>query len=172
MITLYRHAQDTGWEYREAWYDEEAGEFVVHRGRVGRNGDLSAEQATAEHAERLLDSFRGRCAADGFQAPEPSAYDEVEVVYPLKGTEPGAAEQRNVTQVHTAALTWLAWRGLGALQDPQQTEHDGAPAMVMTVQTLHRGKAVETIKAAVRSTDVQPSKVKVSARPRSASSTG
>ncbi|GAB3178680.1 hypothetical protein GCM10027060_04980 [Nesterenkonia halophila] len=166
MLTLNRHTDDGGWEYREAWFDEEAGEFVVHHGTVGRNGTITAETAGAEQAEGLVESFRAQCAADGFAEPDPAELIRLEVVYPLKGATPGAAEERNVTQVHTAALTWLAWRGLGALQDPEQAARDGSQAMVMALDTLHRRKATETVAAAVRSTDVQPTRIRVARRPQ------
>ena len=54
IVRLYRdRVGDDGarlFEYREAWADAEAGEFVVHHGRVGQPGTVG-EQPLADQAE-------------------------------------------------------------------------------------------------------------------------
>lgn len=162
MISLFRRAEETGWEYREAWYDHPAGELVVHHGRVGANGTLTAEKVPAEEAEALLESFAERCEADGYRSPGEDESHDVVIAYPLKGQEPAASEQRNADTVHTAVLTTLAWRGLGVLTDPELQARDGGMALVMTARTLHRRKALDAVRSAVKSTDVPASKIRAS----------
>lgn len=163
MLSLFRRDPEQGWLYREAWYDGAAREFVVHHGKVGTNGKLTAEQATEDAAETLLEGFAAQCAEDGYAEPTAEELTELKVVYPLKSAEPSAAERRNVNTVHEAVLVALAWRGLGALTDPvQEKDDDGGQALVMRVPTLHRRKAEDAVRASVRSTDVPPSKVKIS----------
>lgn len=161
MISLFRPAEPSGWEYREAWFDEAAGEFVVHRGAVGANGTLTAEKVGAEEAEALLESFTAQCRADGYREVSEEETSDLAVVLPLKGSEPSASERRNAETLHTTVLTTLAWRGLGVLSDPEVAEFDGAPALVMAGRTLHRRKAGEAVRGAVRGTDVPASKVRV-----------
>ncbi len=162
MISLFHREPEAGWSYREAWYDEAAGEFVVHHGRVGTNGRLSAEKAAAGDAESLLESFAAQCAEDGYGEPQEQDLAELTVSYPLKGAEPNASERRNANTVHHAVLVSLAWRGLGALGDPEQEALPaGGQGLVMRVKTLHARKAEEAASAAVRSTDVPLSKVEI-----------
>lgn len=162
MLSLFRRDPEEGWFYREAWYDESAGEFVVHHGKVGTNGKLTAEKAAAEDAESLLESFAAQCAEDDYAEPAEDDLSVLTVSYPLKGAEPAASERRNANTVHQAVLIALAWRGLGALGDPVQESHPaGGQALVMRVSTLHARKAVAAAEAAVRSTDVPFSKVEI-----------
>lgn len=164
MITLYRRDPEQGWSYREAWYDEAAGEFVVHHGAVGTNGRVTAEPAAAEDAQGLLDGFLVRCADDGFVEPGSEELSTLRVMLPLRGPAPSAAERRNGDEVHRAVLVNLAWKGLGALSDPEPSSDDeGGSALVMTARTVHRRKARESALAAVRGSDVPPSKVRVTA---------
>ncbi|MDZ5078382.1 hypothetical protein [Nesterenkonia sp. HG001] len=161
MISLFRPAEPSGWQYREAWFDEAAGEFVVHHGAVGVNGTLTAEKAQPEEAQVLLESFTAQCAADGYREVSKEETTELVVAVPLKGSEPSAAERRNADTVHATVLTTLAWRGLGALSDPEPAEFDGATALVMSGRTLHRRKAGDAVRGAIRGTDVPASKVRI-----------
>lgn len=161
MISLYRKDPETGWHYREAWYDDSAGEFVVHHGALGTNGTVTAEKVAGEEAETLLNSFTAQCRDDGFAEVGVDELTELTVAYPLKGSEPGAAEQRNTNSVHHAVLTALAWRGLGALSDPVLESYNGGHAMLMRAGTLHRRKAADAAAQAVRGTDVPLSKVEI-----------
>ncbi|GAA1161416.1 hypothetical protein [Nesterenkonia sandarakina] len=160
MITLYRRDEQV-WNYREAWYDEAAGEFVVHHGALGANGKLSSEKAGAEDAEQLLESFIAQCRADGFNEAPEEAQVQLRLLYPLKGAAPSASEQRNIGAVHRDVLATLAWRGLGLLSDPVIEPHESGHASVMRLTTLHQGKAREAVKAAVRGGDVPASKIQL-----------
>ena len=162
MITLYRR-EDQGWTYREAWYDEAAGEFVVHHGVLGANGKISAEKADASEAEQLLEGFLGQCHEDGYEEPKDESLSELKLMYPLKGEKPSASEDRNVTTVHREVLGVLAWRGLGVISDPEIESHQGGHASVMRLKTLHQGKAREAVKSAVRGSDVPASKIELHA---------
>ncbi|MCH8561297.1 hypothetical protein LTH96_06275 [Nesterenkonia sp. LB17] len=160
MITLYRR-DEQAWNYREAWYDEATGEFVIHHGVLGANGKLSSEGASAEEAEQLLESFTAQCRADGFTEPPAEAQIEMRLLYPLKGAQPSASEERNIGAVHREVLATLAWRGLGLLSDPVTEPHAGGHASVMRIKTLHQGKAKEAVKAAMRAGDVPASKIEL-----------
>lgn len=160
MISLFRPAPASGWEYREAWYDVASEEFVIHHGQVGANGTVTAEKVPADDVEALLESFTARCSEDGYRDPAADETHEVLISYPLKGRTPAAAEQRNADTVHAAVLTALAWRGLGALTDPEPETREGGTDLVMRARTLHRRKALDAIRSAVKSTDVPPSKVR------------
>ncbi|MDR8019118.1 hypothetical protein [Nesterenkonia aerolata] len=162
MITVFRRDPEQGWSYREAWYDETDREFVVHHGIVGTNGQVTAEPAHAEEARALMEGFEAQCREDGFSTPDEEQLHRVAVMLPLRTAEPSASERRNADQVHRAVLVGLAWKGLGALSDPQVQPLDtGGHALVMTARTVHRRKAREAVHAAVKSTDVPPSKVSI-----------
>lgn len=161
MISLFRQHPESGWEYREAWFDEAAGEFVVHHGAVGSNGKLSAEKAPAEEAEGLLEGFLAQCRADGYREIAEEEGFGLLVAVPLKGEQASASERRNAETIHTAVLTALAWRGLGALSDPALEQDGDGACLVMRARTLHRRKAGEAARSAVRSTDVPSSKVRI-----------
>lgn len=76
IVRLYRETVgDDGarlFEYREAWADAEAGEFVVHHGRVGQPGTVG-EQPLADPAEgdQLLAAFVAQGAEEGFAEADP-----------------------------------------------------------------------------------------------------
>ncbi|GAB3189564.1 hypothetical protein [Nesterenkonia suensis] len=161
MISLFRHSPETGWEYREAWYDEAVGEFVVHHGTVGSNGQLTAEKVPTDEAVALLDGFLAQCRVDGYREVTDEETSELQLALPLKGDEASSSERRNAETVHTAALTALAWRGLGALSDPVLEIGEDGPALMMRARTLHRRKAGDALRRAVRSTDVPASKVRI-----------
>lgn len=162
MLSLFRRDPEQGWHYREAWYDESAGEFVVHHGKVGTNGKITAEKASAEEAESLVESFAAQCADDGYAEPADDDLGTLTVAYPLKGAEPSASERRNANTVHEAVLVALAWRGLGALSDPEQRPREArGQALVMTSQTVHTRKALDAAQSAIKHTDVPLSKVEI-----------
>ena len=162
MISLFHREPEAGWSYREAWYDEAAGEFVVHHGRVGTNGRLSAEKAAAGDAESLLESFAAQCAEDGYGEPQEQDLAELTVSYPLKGAEPNASERRNANTVHHAVMVSLAWRGLGALTDPEPHPREaGGQALTMSSRTVHTRKALDAAQSAIKHTDVPLSKVEI-----------
>ncbi|HIW99130.1 MAG TPA: hypothetical protein H9871_03205 [Candidatus Nesterenkonia stercoripullorum] len=168
MHTLYRFDDSdqagSGWFYREAWHDDAAGEFVIHHGALGANGKITAESvASAEEAETLMDSFLQQCHADGYAPAPPESQHEIVMSYPLKAAEPNASERRNAQQVHHAVLTALAWRGLGEISGLEPATIQGESTLAFTVRTLHRRKASEAARNAVKGCDVPQSKVRLQA---------
>ncbi len=166
MHTLYRfEAADEGssrWFYREAWHDDAAGEFVIHHGALGTNGRITAEAvASAEEAETLMQSFLQQCSADGYAPAPPERQQELVLSYPLKGAEPNASERRNAQEIHHAVLAALAWRGLGETSELEAASIHGEPALAFTITTLHRRKAGEAVRSAVKGCDVPQSKVRL-----------
>ncbi|GAA1143453.1 hypothetical protein [Nesterenkonia lutea] len=160
MITLYRR-EDQAWTYREAWYDDDAQELVIHRGTLGANGKIATEKAAPEESEQLLQSFLAQCEQDGYHEAPTESLTELRLVYPLKAEQPSSSEERNINTVHRDVLGVLAWRGLGALGEPEVESDGNGHASVMRVKTLHQGKAREAVKSAVRGGDVPASKVEL-----------
>ncbi|WP_218219831.1 hypothetical protein [Nesterenkonia sp. Act20] len=160
MLTLYRREEQT-WTYREAWFDETAQEFVIHYGALGTNGKITAEKAGSEEADQLLESFQAQCREDGFEEAPAESLTELRLIYPLKARQPSSSEERNVQTVHREVLAALAWRGLGAVSDPEVETQENGHASVMRFSTLHQGKARDAVKSAVRGSDVPASKVEL-----------
>lgn len=160
MLTLYRR-EEQAWTYREAWFDQAAQEFVIHHGTLGTNGKITAEKANSEEADQLLESFQAQCHEDGFEEAPLDSLTELRLIYPLKAQQPTSSEERNVQTVQREVLAVLAWRGLGALSDPEVETQENGHASVMRFSTLHQGKAREAVKAAVRGSDVPASKVEL-----------
>ena len=163
IVRLYR--DQTGedgtrrFEYREAWFDEEAAEFVVHHGRVGTVGTVGEQKvADAAEGEELLAAFAAQSAEEGFAELEDSALGVVSVAYRLRGREASDIERRLGEALSAEITHQLAWRGLGDVVDT--TEQEGR--LVLTVLTPHAGKAASEVPvAAKRAAGIQPNKVEV-----------
>ena len=113
---MYRRADDGVLQFREAWYDEEYGQFVVNHGTVGHQSTTQeTDVASAAAAERLMDGLRG--AMHRGRLPEIPEEEQYWVVaqFALKsreGTEPrplpgGKGQGR--------ARRHFAWRGMGVV---------------------------------------------------------
>ena len=122
IVRLYRdRVGDDGarlFEYREAWADAEAGEFVVHHGRVGQPGTVG-EQPLADQAEgdQLLAAFVAQGAEEGFAEADPATFAVLPVAYRLRGREATVIERRTVERLRVEVTHQLAWRGLGEVED-------------------------------------------------------
>ena len=122
IVRLYRETVgDDGarlFEYREAWADAEAGEFVVHHGRVGQPGTVG-EQPLADQAEgdQLLAAFVAQGAEEGFAEADPATFAVLPVAYRLRGREATVIERRTVERLRVEVTHQLAWRGLGEVED-------------------------------------------------------
>lgn len=163
IVRLYREstAEDGSrrLEYREAWADAEAGEFVVHHGRVGHPGTVG-EQPLADEAEgeELLAAFVAQGAEEGFAEADPAGFAVLPVAYRLRGRTATDIERRNVERLRVEVTHQLAWRGLGEVEDV--LEEPGV--LVLAVRTPHARRAAAEIPAAARRADgVQPNKVEV-----------
>lgn len=163
IVRLYR--DQTGedgtrrFEYREAWFDADAAEFVVHHGRVGAVGTVGEQKVKDEaEGEELLAAFATQSAEEGFAELEDSALTILSVVYRLRGKEISGIERKLGDLLSTEITHQLAWRGLGDVVDT--TEQDGR--LVLTVRTPHAGKAeTEVLVAAKHADGIQPNKVEV-----------
>ena len=136
IVRLYRETVgDDGtrlFEYREAWADAEAGEFVVHHGRVGQPGTVG-EQPLADQAEgdQLLAAFVAQGAEEGFAEADPATFAVLPVAYRLRGREATVIERRTVERLRVEVTHQLAWRGLGEVEDVVEE----AGALVLRVRT-------------------------------------
>lgn len=114
---MYRRRDDGALDFREAWYDDEASQFVVNHGAVGHQ---SATQAThdvdAAAAEGLMAAFEAQCAEDGFSSLGDDELWRVVAQFALK-TPDGTDRDRSLERQAVQALSaHLAWRGLGTVE--------------------------------------------------------
>lgn len=163
IVRLYRETTTQEgarlFEYREAWADVEAGEFVVHHGKVGHPGTAGAQPLTDEaQGEELLAAFVAQGAEQGYTEADPADFPVLPVAYRLRGRAASEIETRNVENLRIEVTHQLAWRGLGEVEDV--VEEPGA--LVLMVRTPHLRKAAAEIPAASRRADgVQPNKVEI-----------
>ncbi|MGO1182117.1 MAG: hypothetical protein ACTHZ5_05070 [Micrococcaceae bacterium] len=163
IVRTYRFSPETtrATDYREAWYDEAAAEFVIHHGAVGQPGTTAVEKVEdAATGEELLAGFAAQCQEDGFRELADEDHHLLSVTYQLKGNSPTPVETTLLNKLESEITHRLAWRGLG---DVVETRHDGGVA-VLIVAALHVRKAEAEIPAAVKSAGVQLSKVSVTRR--------
>ncbi|GAB4099543.1 hypothetical protein [Sinomonas halotolerans] len=144
---LYRRTEDGTLEFREAWHDTEAGQFVVNHGTVGHQSTTdSADDVDAAAGEALLTAFEAQCAEDGFgPVPEDEQWRLV-AQFALKtaqGTERDRSLERQAVQALSAHF---AWRGLGTVEG---SEISGGRLNVF-VRCVEPGKAVAAAKTCLR----------------------
>ncbi|HEX2247312.1 MAG TPA: hypothetical protein VHH13_07160, partial [Arthrobacter sp.] len=67
FLRLYKRDDKGVLQFREAWYDEGYGQFVVNHGTVGHQSTTRETNDVAEDAAAaLLEAFAVQCAEDGF----------------------------------------------------------------------------------------------------------
>src|SRR5690625_8039731 len=83
ILRMYYSAADAQrpTHYREAWWEEDVGEFVLHHGKVGQTGTTKVENVSdAEQADALLATFAEQNAADDYV----DAHDVVQENFTIK----------------------------------------------------------------------------------------
>lgn len=138
--------------YREAWWEEDTKDFVLHYGKVGQAGTTKVETVPdPEEAETLLASFLEQSRADNYRAVDEIDQETCTVTIQQKGTEPSAVEVTNAEKFLAAYTGLLAWRGIGAVEDWQSVPGQGK--FVFNVRAVHRNKAMKLASQALQKTD-------------------
>lgn len=146
--------------YREAWWEDETSEFILHHGKVGEPGTTTVEKvATSAEAELLLASFAEQNAIDQYVDVDEIAQETFAVYIQYKGTTPTQVERTNAEKFATEYTALLAWRGLGSVDD-WETAPDHA-AFVFHISAVHRKKAAKFAPEALKKTDFRADRMKI-----------
>ncbi|NUP73292.1 MAG: hypothetical protein HOQ07_01360 [Sinomonas sp.] len=149
FLRVYRRSENGTLDFREAWHDDDAAQFVVNHGSVGH---VSTSEATddvdAAAGEALLAAFAAQCAGDGFAEIPESDQHRVVAQFALK-TQDGTERDRFLERQAVGALTaHLAWRGLGTVESSAIS--DGK--LNIFTRCVDANKAVTAIKTCLRET--------------------
>src|SRR5690625_5536600 len=90
ILRMYYSAADAQrpTHYREAWWEEDVGEFVLHHGKVGETGTTKVENISdAEQADALLATFAEQNAADDYVDAHDVVQENFTIKIKLKGAE-------------------------------------------------------------------------------------
>lgn len=146
--------------YREAWWEEESNEFILHHGKVGDSGTTSVEQVSSStEADLLLASFAEQNATDDYVEVDDIAQESFTAVVRYKGATPTQAEQTNADKFAREYTALLAWRGLGAIEHWE--ESTDRSAFVFNLSTVHRTKATQYAAEALKKTDFRADRMKI-----------
>lgn len=162
IIRMYFTAEDAQrpTHYREAWWEEDMAEFVLHHGKVGETGTTKVEKvADADQADALLASFAEQNAVDNYIDAHDVAQEPFTIKIKLKGTEPTEVELSNADTFAVELTALLAWRGLGTVED-WHTAAD-QPAFQFEINAVHRGKAMKLAPTALKKTDFRPNRMRI-----------
>lgn len=146
--------------YREAWWEPDANEFVLHHGVVGESGTTKVEKVSDEaEAERLLTSFEQQNATDGYVDAQEVPHETFTVKIRYKGNTPTQVESDNAEKFTTTYAGLLGWRGLGTVDEWQTAEAEAAFAI--TVHAVHRNKAMKLAHEALKKTDFRADRMSI-----------
>lgn len=146
--------------YREAWWEEEAGEFVLHHGQLGHIGTTEVETVTSENeADTLLVSFAQQSSADGFKDIAEIQQEQLLISIGYKGSQPTIVEETNAEKFAEQFAALLAWRGLGVVDNWQSRLNDRA--FQFEVSTVHRNKAARLASEALKYTDFRTDRMHI-----------
>lgn len=146
--------------YREAWWDEEAGELVVHHGQLGHIGTTEVETVRNQHeADTLLASFAEQNSADGYL--DIAEFQQERLVISIRHKSPKLTmvEETNAEKFAGQFTALLAWRGLGAVDKWQSLLNDGE--FQFEVSTVHRNKAARFASEALKYTDFRADRMHI-----------
>lgn len=162
IVRVYKRDDEGTLHFREAWYDEDYGQFVMNYGVVGHQSKTEeTDVATPEAAESLLDAFAAQCAEDGYaEIPEKEQFWVV-AQFALK-TREGTDRDRYLEEKATDALiSHLAWRGLGTVERSEFTDYK----LNIFCLCPEVNKAVNAVKVCIRSEDLDFTKLSIGAAP-------
>lgn len=160
FLRVYRRRDDGTLEFREAWHDDDASQFVVNHGTVGH---VSTSKATndvdAAAGEELLDAFAAQCEADGFEEIPDEAQHRIVAQFALKSQD-GTERDRFLERQAVGALTaHLAWRGLGTVEGSRI----GGGKLSIFTRCVDANKAVTAIKSCLREATSDFTKLSIAA---------
>ena len=162
IVRVYKRDDEGTLHFREAWYDEDYGQFVMNYGVVGHQSKTEeTDIATPEAAESLLDAFAAQCAEDGYaEIPEKEQFWVV-AQFALK-TREGTDRDRYLEEKATDALiSHLAWRGLGTVERSEFTDYK----LNIFCLCPEVNKAVNAVKVCIRGEDLDFTKLSIGAAP-------
>jgi hypothetical protein len=162
IIRVYRRDDEGTLSFREAWVDEDFGQFVVNHGVVGHQSESDATDVDGvEAGEGLLAAFAAQCEEDGYaEIPAEEQYWVV-AQFALKTTD-GTERDRYLERKAKAALTGhLAWRGLGTVERSEI----GNSRLNIFCLCPDVPKAVNAIKVCIRGEDLDFTKLSIGAAP-------
>lgn len=159
---LYRRNDDGTLDFREAWHDEDAAQFVVNHGAVGhQSATQSTDDVDAAAAEGLLAAFEAQCAADGYVRLSQDELWRVVAQFALK-TADGTERDRFLERQAVEALSaHLAWRGLGTVEGSSI----GGGKLNIFATCVDAAKAVAAVKTCVREATSDFTKLSVAVAP-------
>lgn len=165
IVRMYLHTSDSKrpTHYREAWWEEETKEFVLHYGKVGEIGTTKVETVSNPHeAETLLSSFLEQCQHDNYVDVDQTAQENCTITIKQKGKDPSTVELTNAEKFLQEYTALLAWRGIGSVQDWEAVPGQGK--FVFNVCAVHRNKAMKLASQAVQKTDIRADRLTTEAR--------
>jgi hypothetical protein len=162
FLRLYKHDDKGVLQFREAWYDEDFGQFVVNHGTVGHQSITRETNDVGEDAAAaLLEAFAVQCAEDGFA--EIAREDQFWVIaqYALK-TSTGTERDQYLEDKATRTITeFFAWRGLGVVD---RTEFAPRKLNIFTLAP-DAAKAVAGLKTCLREAKLDFTKLSIGVAP-------
>jgi hypothetical protein len=162
IVRVYKRDDEGTLLFREAWYDEEYGQFVMNFGAVGHQSkteETDVEDPAA--ADGLLDAFAAQCAEDGYAEIRDEEQSWVVAQFALK-TREGTERDRYLKDKATDALiSHLAWRGLGTVERSEFTDFK----LNIFCLCPDVNKAVNAIKVCARGEDLDFTKLSIGAAP-------
>lgn len=146
--------------YREAWWDEEAGELVLHHGQLGHIGATEVEMVTNQsEADSLLSSFAQQNSADGYIDIAEIQQERLVISISFKGSEPTTVEETNAEKFARQLTALLAWRGLGTVENWHSVLGD--EKFEFEVGTVHRNRAARFAAEALKYTDFRTDRMRI-----------
>jgi hypothetical protein len=159
---VYRRAEDGTLQFREAWHDAEASQFVVNRGTVGHQSATSTtDDVDADAGASLLAAFEAQCAQDGYAPVGDDELWRVVAQFALK-TADGTERDRHLERQAVQALSaHLAWRGLGTVEGSSI----GNGRLNVFATCVDAGKAVAAVKTCLRESTSDFTKLSIAVAP-------
>lgn len=162
IIRMYFTADDAQRpsHYREAWWDEPVGEFVLHHGKVGQTGTTGVEAvAEQEEADALLASFVEQSLADHYVDADEVPHEQFNVVIQQKGATATTIEATNAEKFAVEYTALLAWRGIGTVNEWNAIQGDGI--FRFDISAVHRSKAMKLAAEALQKTDFRTDRMRI-----------
>jgi hypothetical protein len=163
FLRVYKKNDDGALVFREAWFDEDYGQFVVNHGTVGHQSKAQdSKNVTAEAAESLMDAFAAQCAEDGYAEFAPGEQSWVVAQYALK-TAAGSDRDRYLEDKAKRTITeYFAWRGLGTVEKTEFVPHK----LNIYVMAPDAAKAVSGLKVCLREAKLDYTKLSIGVAPQ------
>lgn len=162
FIRYYRTSADGPLEFREAWYEDDVGQFVVNHGQVGHQSKTSGnDDVGPDEAERMLVAFENQCMEDGYALIPETEQSRVVAQFALKSTD-GTERDRYLERKAVATITgYLAWRGLGTVEGSEFRPG----RLNINCLSPDPGKAVNALKVCLREADLDFTKLRIGVAP-------